>query len=1308
MSHRQFLRRALTISRALMLGMAILVTVTCAAFTGALYFLVVKPSLHELAASEMQGATDQVAGEVRGMVEQIERVARTGREWGLSGHFDLNEAQPFNRVFIPLLAQHPLVTSAILANEEGREILLLKMPNGEWHNRVTDARKWGKLQRWMKWSAQGELLGDEFRESDYTPLQRPWYIGASSLVRDSDVYWTDPYVFYTTRDPGVTAAARWREPATGAMQVLAFDVKLLDLSRYTEALRFVERGSVALLTDDLRIVATPHGDTTSDDGIRARVLKSPAEAGLQQLASAVLHWEATGRLFEHTITVPTGDAAWIARFHSIPFGNGHFLAATFAPEDEFLPVALRRMVTTFGLIVLGTFALGMLIAAFIAGRLAAPVRSLVREAERLGAMDLERPIAARSDVREIWALIEAQERMRQALLESTGALARSNQELESRVAQRTRELAEREAYFRTIFENTGAGIVCRDRERKLLSVNDAYLAFTGYSREECSSDRHSTYVNTEDRDQVAALVQRLEAGEINSYRNERRYRTRSGEVRWADVLTSAIRDVEGHLTATITIVSDVTARKESERLLAEAKERAEEATHAKSMFLANMSHEIRTPMNAVIGLSHLALKTELSPKQRDYLQKIHNAGTSLLGIINDILDFSKIEAGKIQMEQKDFRYDEVLGGVAAVFGQRIEEKGLELLFDTKADVPQDLSGDPLRLGQVLMNLVGNAVKFTQSGQVQVVTRLLEQSGDKVKLQIEVRDSGIGMTPEQSERLFQPFSQADGSTTRKYGGTGLGLTISKRFVEMMGGTIWLESTPGAGSTFGFNVWLGRVRDRRLAARGVLPASLRELSALVVDDNAAARQILSEMLQDLGLRVACCASGAEALETLKSRDASDPIRLVTLDWNMPGWDGTATAREIHVPGRLRNVPRLVMVTGFGREDIRAGAQAVGLDAFLVKPVSQSMLLDTLLELFAPDYRDAQRSATKPEHGRWSLRGARILLAEDNEINQQIAVELLEGAGASVVVADNGRRALEKLADVETDPFDVVLMDLQMPDMDGYSAVRHIRGDRRFDKLPVIAMTAHALAEERERCLAAGMNDHVTKPIDPDLLFQTLVRWLPGKVKRGAESASRAVERVSDATLSIAGIDTVRGLRRVAGNDALYRELLHKFVAGQADAGSKVRSALKTGDRALAERIAHTAKGVSGNIGADAVQQSAAALEAAIRKSAETDALIADFERSLGVAVQSIGGALEPVSSATMPGGPRTEAVPMARIVEKLTQFLNDGSAQAIDYFRQHAADLRSGMEHEEFETIQAALEAFDFEQALERLQAGVPGA
>jgi CheY-like chemotaxis protein/HPt (histidine-containing phosphotransfer) domain-containing protein len=638
-----------------------------------------------------------------------------------------------------------------------------------------------------------------------------------------------------------------------------------------------------------------------------------------------------------------------------------------------------------------------------------------------------------------------------------------------------------------------------------------------------------------------------------------------------------------------------------------AEQLADAANQAKNDFLANMSHEIRTPMTAILGMSHLALRSGLNPKQQDYIQKVERSAELLLGILNDILDYSKIEAGTLAVEHVPFQLGDVMAKLAAVVGLGAEEKGLELLFVQPARLPSAVIGDPVRLGQILTNLGNNAVKFTERGEITITIDVVSQHDNRVTLRFAVRDTGEGMTPEQRKRLFQPFSQGDASTTRRFGGTGLGLAISHHLVRLMGGRIGVESAVGLGSTFHFTVDLGLQASPVTEALPFADAP----RVLVVDDNAHARRVLCDMTRLIGLVPEEAADGWDALRAVaRAHDAGRPYDLLLLDWKMPGMDGVECAR--HLAHEYERPPTVLMITAFGRDEAMRSllAQQVAVRAVLTKPVTPSTLHDAVATALdrapRPDSRTALREESLLAH-QARLHGARILLVEDNAINQELALELLSGAGMLVTVANDGREALDALA---KQTFDGVLMDCQMPVMDGYEATRALRRDPRWQNLPVIAMTANAMAGDRDKVLAAGMNDHVAKPIDVELLFAILARWVAPT--QGMRQAAAPVD-ASDPLANLPGIDVRVGRASTMGNDKLYRRLLGMFHDGQHDFAAQFRAARAAGDNATAMRLAHNLRAVGASLGALGVQQAADQLERACAD-ARDDATIAACLRAV----------------------------------------------------------------------------------------------
>ena len=701
--------------------------------------------------------------------------------------------------------------------------------------------------------------------------------------------------------------------------------------------------------------------------------------------------------------------------------------------------------------------------------------------------------------------------------DEVGSLQRGVNAMGERIELRTREqrqaqeaLRSSEARLRRLIESSMIGVFFWDVSGGVFEANDAFLEIIGYERDDLLNGRVDWARLTPPQEAAAdqnAIRQLLSVGRCQSY--EKHYIRKDGSLVPVLIGGALLSDSKEQGVA---FIVDLTERKQAEADR-QARREAEAASTAKSEFLANMSHEIRTPMNAILGMSYLALQSGLNPQQRNYIQKVHASAESLLGIINDILDFSKIEAGKLDMESIPFSLADVLDNLGSLVGMKAEEQGLELLFVEPPGLPTALVGDPSRLSQVLINLANNAVKFTERGEVVVAVDLIERDAASALLHFEVRDTGIGMSVEQQQRLFRPFSQGDASTSRRYGGTGLGLAISRHLVRLMGGELNVDSAPDKGSRFHFRLRFSLQAGAAIQPRALVrEGSLLGTRALIVDDNASAREVLSEMAAGLGLKADTAVDGTNALHQVTVAEArGEPYGLLLLDWTMPGMDGVECARLLAERERPRHpTPRVLMLTAFSRSQVqqRLSELRVAVDALLTKPVTPSTLFDACvaalgLAAMRHSTRSAQREESMLDH-QAKLKGARILLVEDNLINQELALDVLSGAGILVTVAGNGQEALDMLAQQS---FDGVLMDCQMPIMDGYAATRALREKAQWRDLPVIAMTANAMVGDRDKALAAGMNDHIAKPIRVDDMFATLARWIRPDAPTSDESPGNA---------------------------------------------------------------------------------------------------------------------------------------------------------------------------------------------------------
>ena len=848
----------------------------------------------------------------------------------------------------------------------------------------------------------------------------------------------------------------------------------------------------------------------------------------------------------------------------------------------------------------------------------------------------------------------------------------------------------------TILDNDLIGIVTT-RDRKIVWANRAFEQMLGYAPGELVGT--PTRQNYPSDEAYLAFGEAgypvLAAGHV--YRAQMEHARKDGSVIWVDVSGTMLDQEQSE---SLWGFLDITERKQHEAILVEAMKRAEAADQAKSEFLANMSHEIRTPMNAILGLSHLVGLTALTAEQQDYIDKIATAGKSLLGILNDILDFSKIEANRLDISHINFRVNKVFDDLAAIMSVNGAAKNLELAITCDPNIPRWVNGDPSRLLQILVNIAGNAIKFTHTGSITVKADLAECRINDTLVRFTVRDTGIGISGEQLDRLFQPFVQADATTTRRFGGTGLGLVISKRLVELMGGTIGVESAPGRGSEFWFIVPFAHGQEEPEAGASTI---LSKQSVLIADDNTLARESLSAIVENLGWQDDVVESGSEAINRYREHKAAGhPYDILLFDWQMPQMNGLEAARRIKTDPLTDAAPIVIMVSGFSREEVLRSPDAMHIDAVLIKPITESALYRAVGDIKA--HRDAgvgQTLAKVKPLGNSRLEGVRILVVEDNAINQEVARKILQREGASVDVVDDGSQAVGTVRKRRSD-FDLVLMDAQMPVMDGFEATAIIRSDLGEDELPIIALTAGVQQADRDKCLRAGMTDFVAKPLDVDQLVNVIRRYVtsrPDARSSGLDLVGSA-GRAAPSLQTIPGMDVRDALLRLGGDEALLRSLLRSLAASTVDLGACVRADLRTNDHQQAARRMHSIRGGAGNIGAVSLSSLAQDFEAAILQGRTEE--IPKFLEELDVATVAFrAGVLKAIGDADELQVAQSSLDTAS--LRRLIGFLREGNLGALDVYRNLAAGLKASITAEQCDALSKAIEKLDFSAAAAILDA-----
>ncbi len=857
--------------------------------------------------------------------------------------------------------------------------------------------------------------------------------------------------------------------------------------------------------------------------------------------------------------------------------------------------------------------------------------------------------------------------------------------------------------YKGIFDDAVEGIFQTTVDGVFITANDAMIRMLEYENldelvNSLKDVQNKLYRNPEDRDEILEML--FLQKKINQF--ETAFIRKSGAEISVEINAHLIKTKDGDYIIE-GIVHDITSKKEQERTEKE-KQIALASSRAKSEFLANMSHEIRTPLNAIMGMTDLVLRTELSEKQRGYLNKARISSKTLLAVINDILDFSKIEAGRLELEEINFSLYEVMENITEIFSQKAHEKKIELLISIDKSVPNALIGDPIRLGQVLINLAGNAIKFTTKGEVVISVKKVETQNGDVILEFSVKDTGIGISPERLEKIFDSFTQEDTSTTRKFGGTGLGLSISKKLVTLMNGKIKVESEPGKGSIFSFTSKIKKQPDEK-QIKMITPAEMKGIKVLIVDDNATSREILSQIIGSFNMVAYTAEDGEKALELLKSEE--NQFDLVLMDWKLPGINGIETSKIIKQENPNGKIPIIFMVSAYAREDLLHESEKKVIDAFIHKPVNQSFLFDTIVGLFGKEHTFAVKKEESHSYGRIDkFKNRRILLVEDNPINREIAVEWLESEGMNVETAENGLIAVQMAS---SNVYELVLMDIQLPEMDGFEATAKIRENPDLKNLPIIAMTAHALKGDREKCIESGMDDYVTKPIDPEKLFSTMAKWISpseksitGNVEYFKVDINPDKNDYSE-KIEIPGINTETGLFRSNHNLALYKKLLNSFGSSYGNAGNTIKEKLENGsaeDLKEVVRIVHSVKGVSANLGIETLSTKASEYENELGNAGicEDSMVQNGFFEELDYIIREIDEYFQKAGNPTEESSEPYEYIGRSKIADNLNsvlKLLDEDAYEAGEILRKNIEYLKETEKKDKIDELTQSMENYDMD-------------